>query len=64
MKNLLRLNVPRKMEAPWATHYPNGSLAFFLAYAGEDSGIRNAMKKAMRTYLGSTFLLSMGLGFQ
>jgi len=64
MKNLLRLNRSsekwRRLGLPITR---TDRWRFFLAYAGEDSGIRYAMKKAMRTYSVRHFFYRWGWAF-
>jgi serine/threonine protein kinase len=61
MKNLLRLN---RSAEKWMhlglSITRTDRWRFFLAYAGEDGSIRNAMKKAMRTYSVRHFFYRCG----
>jgi hypothetical protein len=64
MKNLLRLNrSAEKWRHLGLSITRTDRWRFFLAYAGEDSSIRNAMKKAMQTYSARHFFYRCGWAF-
>ena len=64
MKNLLRLNrSAEKWRRLGLSITRTDRWRFFLAYAGEDGMIRNAMKKAMRTYSVRYFFYRCGWTF-